>query len=173
MERDAVNELMANRRAANGTDRSLIGTERVDIALEGDGNGPFVVRKRDWEWVVDEPPERGGTDSGPNPLAYFLSGSISCLLSHYMLCAIEADVEVSNLKVTARMRYDRSAEISKVTEVIYKVTMSSDASRDEVSGMLERAQDMCYAHNTLAAAGVKLITDVELNGSALIKLECG
>lgn len=170
VEREAVARLMDKRRGADNGERALTGTERVDIELEGVGNGPFKVRKKDWEWVVDEPPERGGTDSAPNPLAYFLSGSISCLLSHYMLCAIEEDVDVSELRVMARMRYNRAAEVSRVTEVLYNVRIASEADREQISQMVSRAQDMCYAHNTLAAAGVNLVTDVELNGEHLAKL---
>ncbi len=170
MDRTAVTRLMDDRRGASET-RALTGTERVDIELEGVGNGPFKVRKKSWEWVVDEPPERGGTDSAPNPLAYFLSGSVSCLLSHYMLCAIEEGIEVSPLKVTARMRFNRAADVSRVTEVIYAIKLGSNADRARVLDLIQRAQAMCYAHNTLAAAGVSMVTDVTLNDEPLAKLE--
>lgn len=171
-DRDAVAQLMDKRRRSEPKgERALIGTERVDVELEGSGNGPFRVRKKDWQWIVDEPPERGGTDTAPNPLAYFLSGSISCLLSHYMLCAIEEGIEVEELKVTARMRYNRAADASRVTETIYSIRIVSGADRDRIAELVERAQGMCYAHNTLAAAGASLITDVELNGEHLVRLE--
>jgi uncharacterized OsmC-like protein len=170
VDREAVSELMAKRRAAS-EERKLTGTERVDVKLEGVGNGPFRVSKKDWEWAVDEPAERGGTDSAPNPLAYFLSGAITCLLSHCMLTAIEDGVEIAGIDVTARMRYNRAADVSKVTEAIYTVRITSPAQPEALTDLLRRAQDMCYALNTLAAAGVALRTEVELNGEPLVTLE--
>lgn len=170
VDREAVSELMARRREAN-EERKLTGTERIDIELEGVGNGPFRASKKDWEWIVDEPPERGGTDAAPNPLAYFLSGAVSCLLSHCMLSAIEEGVSIESVDVTARMRYNRAAEVSRITEAIYAVRVESEADPEALADLFRRAQAMCYAHNTLGAAGVALRTEVELNGKALVTLE--
>jgi uncharacterized OsmC-like protein len=167
--RDVVVQHMEARQAGQD-ERVLVGNERVDIVLEGTGAGPFRVRKKDWEWVVDEPPDRGGDNAGPNPLAYFLSGAISCLLSHYMLCAIEEDVKIDALKVTARMRFNRAAEVSRITHVAYTVSLESPHDRAEVAALVTRAQELCYAHNTLLAAGVAMRTSVELNGEHLADL---
>src|SRR4051794_20881171 len=57
-----VTKLMNERRRPS-VPEAAVGTERVDIELRGGSNGPFVCRKKRWEWSVDEPPERGGTDT--------------------------------------------------------------------------------------------------------------
>jgi uncharacterized OsmC-like protein len=166
---DAVRQLLRNRESPPSAEFS-VGSERVDLELIGPGNGPVRVRKRDWEWLVDEPPERGGSDSSPNPLAYFLSGSASCLLSHYMLCAIAEELPVDSLTMTARMRFARKLYGGRVTSVVYDVRFESSADAETFRSFAQRAQAMCYAHNTLAAADVELLTNVHLNGEKIIEL---
>ena len=167
-DRDAVMELLEGRRS--GRPDTSIGAERVDIELRGVGNGPYVCRKKGFEWVVDEPSERGGLDTGANPLAYFVSGAATCLLSHWMLCAIEDEVAVDELRLRARMRFDRRMPGGRITEVFYDVALSSKADPEALEALARRAQDACYAHNTLAAAGVTMTTKIELNGEPLATL---
>jgi uncharacterized OsmC-like protein len=168
VDREAVRGLLAGRREPSS--ETAHGAERVEIALRGSGNGPFVCRKRDFEWVIDEPAERGGLDTGANPLAHFLSGSATCLLSHWLLLAIEDDIAFEDLTMRARMRFDRRLPGGRVTEMIYDVRFASTASREALERLARRAQDACYAHNTLAAAGVKLTTNIEANGEPLATL---
>lgn len=163
--REAVNELMAGRRS--GRPDARFGAERVDIELRGAGNGPYVCRKKSFEWTVDEPEERGGTDIGANPLAHFVSGAATCLLSHWMLHAIEEGVPIEDLTLRARMRFDRSMPGGRITEVFYDVKLRSSAGPEALRALAERAQASCYAHNTLAAANVTLTTTIELDGERL------
>lgn len=169
VDRVAVTRLLEGRRNPP-SEQVAFGTERIDIELKGVGNGPFACRKKDWEWVVDEPPERGGQDTAPNPLAYFLSGSATCLLSHYMLCAISEGVPVEAIALTARMRFHRALSGGRITEVIYDLDLESAAPAERILGLAERAQDACYAHNTLRAASTALTTNLRLNGEPLATL---
>jgi uncharacterized OsmC-like protein len=165
----AVTRLMEDRRNPPNEDLT-IGNERVDIELRGPGNGPFVCRKKGWEWIVDEPPARGGQDTAANPLAYLLSGAATCLLSHWMLYLIEAGTQVDGLTLRARMRFDRRIRGGKITRVIYDIALVSPGDREEIRKLCELAQASCYAHNTLKAAGIPLTTSISLNGDPLAKL---
>jgi uncharacterized OsmC-like protein len=165
----AVMQLMEERRNPPSEDLT-IGNERVDIELRGSGNGPFICRKKSWEWIVDEPPARGGRDTGANPLAYLISGAATCLLSHWMLYLIEAGAQVDGLKLRARMRFDRKIRGGKITQVIYDVSLASPGDREEILRLCELAQESCYAHNTLKAAGIPLTTSITLNGEPLATL---
>lgn len=172
IDREAVRDLL-RRRDAQAEEEFVFGAERVTIERVGEGNGPFRVRKRDFEFLVDEPPERGGTDSAPNPLAYFLAGAATCLLSHYMLCAIADDLRIDGLSLTARGRFNRRLTGGAFTEVVYDVKIESREERDAILRLAERAEEMCYAHNTLANAGVGLTQAVHLNGERVAVLEKG
>ncbi len=70
------------------------------------------------------------------------------------------------------MHFDRSMPGGRITEVFYDLSLRSDADADAetVEALARRAQDSCYAHNTLAAAKVTLTTKIELNGEPLTTL---
>ena len=69
-----VADLESRRNAEPGT----LAADRVVVEWIGPGTAPFRVRKGGFEFVVDEPVQRGGTDTAPNPLAYFVAGAASC-----------------------------------------------------------------------------------------------
>lgn len=145
-------------------DKFLFGAERVDLRrLE---HLRFEARKRDFTFLVDEPEERGGTDQGPNPLAYFIAGAASCLLNQYATLAIARDVQLTALELSARGHFDRRLR-GAFEEIIYDVRLSSDASDQAVLDLAREAERMCYAHNTLKKAGVKMTTNLSLNGKQL------
>src|SRR4051812_42001812 len=81
--------------------------DRVVVDWIGPGTAPFRVRKRDFEFVVDEPTERGGTDTAPNPLAFFLAGAASCLANHYVSVALTDDFALNGLTVAVVGHFDR------------------------------------------------------------------
>lgn len=148
----------------------LFGAERVDITLEGPGNGPFRVRKREFEFIVDEPPLRGGTDQGPNPLAFLLAGSATCFLSHFMLVSIRDELKIDGLKLTARGHFDRRLIGGSFEDMIYDVKVRSRESAEDIAATAQFAEKSCYAHNTLVQAGVDLTINLELNGEHLLTL---
>lgn len=168
--REAVQELLRNRQESP-SEEFVHGAERVTIELEGTGNGPFRVRKGAFEFVVDEPPDRGGEDTGPNPLAYFVGGAATCLLSHYMLCAIDRGVEIDSLKMAARGRFNRVSVGGAFQAIVYDIRIESKTPPAEIAALAEQAEAMCYAHNTLIAGNVAMTTNVHVNGQLVTTLE--
>ncbi len=154
------------RKRFEASDREfLFGSERVDIKLVE--HLRFEARKRNFTFTVDEPPERGGTDKGPNPLAYFVAGAASCLMNQYAVLAIARDIPIRDLTITARGHFDRVLGGS-FTEIIYDLKISSEASREIILKLSREAERMCYAHNTLRKAGVRMITNLFLNGKEIV-----
>jgi len=142
----------------------LFGAERVDVKLIK--HLKFEARKRHFTFTIDEPPKRGGTDGGPNPLAYFIAGAASCLLNQYAVLAIARDIPIPDLEVTARGHFDRSLGGS-FNEVIYDLRLSSKAPDEAILNLSTEAERMCYAHNTLKKAGVRMVTNLFLNGKQI------
>jgi len=145
-------------------DEFLFGSERVDLRRVD--HLTLEARRRGFTWVVDEPEERGGLDRGPNPLAYFMAGAAACLMNQYLTDAIYRGVRLEDIELVARGHFDRRMGGS-FTEMIYDIRLSSPSPREEVSSLAKEAEEMCYAHNTLKRAGVKMITNIYLNGKAL------
>ena len=139
----------------------LFGSERVD--LRRINHLALEAQKRGFTFLVDEPEERGGTDKGPNPLAYFLAGAASCLMNQYLTDAVYREVKLEGIELTARGHFDRRMGGS-FTEIVYDLRLMSPSSEEAVVSLSREAEDMCYAHQTLMKAGVKVTTNLFLNG---------
>ena len=125
----------------------------------------FEARRRQFVFYVDEPPERGGTDAGLSPLAYFVAGTASCLLNQYAMLAMGKDLPLQGT-LSAKATFDR--RIGGAFEAIdYDVKLESTASEDEISRLSNEALGMCYANNTLRRAGVKITANLFLNGKQI------
>ncbi len=147
-------------RKRNEASEFLFGAERVDLRRVE--HLKFEVRKRHFTFFVDEPNERGGTDEAPNPLAYFIAGAASCLMNQYADLALARDIPVTGLELTARGHFDRRIG-GAFEEVIYDVRLDSSATKEIILGLAKEAERMCFAHNTLKKAGVKMVTNLFLN----------
>jgi uncharacterized OsmC-like protein len=139
----------------------LFGSERVD--LRRINHLALEAQKRGFTFLVDEPEERGGTDKGPNPLAYFLAGAASCLMNQYLTDAVYREVKLEGIELTARGHFDRRMGGS-FTEIVYDLRLTSPSSEEAIVSLSKEAEDMCYAHQTLMKAGVKVTTNLFLNG---------
>ena len=142
----------------------LFGSERVD--LRRISHLKLEAKKRKFIFFVDEPEERGGTDEGPNPLAYFIAGAASCLANQYLTDAIYREVKLGDLELTARGHFDRRMG-GAFSEIVYDVRVTSPSPKDAVLRLSEEAEEMCYAHNTQKKAGVKMTTNLFLNGEPI------
>ena len=139
----------------------LFGAERVDLRRVE--HIRFEVRKRDFTFLVDEPTDRGGTDQAPNPLAYFIAGAASCLLNQYATLAIARNIPISTMELAARGHFDRRIG-GAFQDLIYDLKLQSSADSETFLSLAREAERMCYAHNTLKKAGVKMSTNLSLNG---------
>lgn len=160
---DTIKEHVKKRHDAND-EQFLFGSERVDLRRVD--HLKMEARKRMFAFVVDEPPERGGTDQGPNPLAYFIAGAASCLMNQFLTDAIYRGVKLDEIELTARGHFDRRMG-GAFTEIIYDLKLTSPSSKDAIARLSKEAEEMCYAHNTLKKAGVKMTTNILLNGKPL------
>ena len=139
----------------------LLGAERVDLRRVD--HLKVEVRKRDFVFCVDEPEDRGGTDLGPNPLAYFIAGAASCLINQFLTDAIYRGVALEAVEMVARGHFDRRIG-GAFKEIIYDLRLTSPSSKEDILDLAKEAEEMCYAHQTLGKAGVKLTTNIFLNG---------
>jgi len=162
--------VLADLESRRSADPGAMAADRVVIEWIGPGTAPFRVRKGDFEFTVDEPTERGGTNTAPNPLAYFLAGAASCLANHYISLALSEDISLRALGVVAVGRFDRVLVGGAFRDISYDVRMETDEPAVRIQELAERADVMCFASNTLANAGVILTTRIFVNGAAVATL---
>jgi uncharacterized OsmC-like protein len=158
-----IKEHIRKRNEANNKE-FLFGSERIDIRRVR--HLKFEARKWNFKFVIDEPADRGGTDDGPNPLAYFIAGAASCLANQYAVLAIARDIRLDDIQLTARGHFDRRIG-GAFEDVVYDLKLESPASAESILALSKEAERMCYAHNTLKKAGVKMVTNLYLNGKHL------
>jgi len=160
-------ELAAVVKKEDAERRSLIeptiGTHRIDIELVEQLH--FRASFGRFSFSIDEPPERGGTGAGLPPLAYFVAGAASCLMTQYAKLAIAKDLPVTSMKAVARGHFDRRIG-GAFRDIIYEIAIESPAHEGTIKEIAREAQLMCYAHNTLKNT-VRMQTSLTLNGKRL------
>jgi uncharacterized OsmC-like protein len=137
-----------------------IGTHRIDVELIEQLR--FRASFGGFAFTIDKPSERGGTGAGLPPLAFFLAGAASCLMTQYAKLAIAEDVTLKSMRATARGHFDRRIR-GAFEDVIYEIEIESPASEDAIRKIAREAELMCYAHNTLKKS-VHMQTNLSLNG---------
>jgi len=158
-----IKEHVRKRHEADDKD-FLLGAERVDLRRVD--HLKVEARKRDFVFYVDEPEDRGGTDQGPNPLAYFIAGAASCLINQFLTDAIYRGIALEGVEMVARGHFDRRIG-GAFKEVIYDLRLTSPSSKEDIVSLAKEAEEMCYAHQTLRKAGVKMTTNIFLNGKPI------
>jgi putative redox protein len=118
-----------------------LGDKVITTYWEGGYRCRIPVRK--FEIIADEPPEDGGTDTGPAPTDLFLAALGSCFTMAVYHAAKKRSVELPDLAVTTTGTYEglRFAEI--------KVEVVSSHPREELQRFVDKAITWCYVSNTL------------------------
>lgn len=98
---------------------------------------------RGHEIIADEPPEDGGTDTGPAPTDLFLAALGSCFTMAVYHAAKKRGVELTDLATRTTGTYEglRYSEI--------KVEVVSSHPREELETFVSKAKNWCYVSNTL------------------------
>ena len=63
----------------------------LSFRVSGESTSPaqFVAKARNFELIVDEPKELGGTDEDANPVEYILAGLAGCLnVVGHLVCSV-------------------------------------------------------------------------------------
>lgn len=117
----------------------------MELTAHWEGGYRVRVRVREFEIVSDEPPQDGGTDTGPMPTELLLSSLASCFAMAMYHAARKRQIELEDLAVRVTADYD-GLRIDR-----FVVTVHSSHPREELEAMKERAIRWCYVSNTLAA----------------------
>ncbi|WP_163851668.1 OsmC family protein [Pseudooceanicola aestuarii] len=98
------------------------------------------VIERDFEWIVDEPPQLLGESAGPTPQEYLMSGVGACIMVGFVVNASVRGIEIRNLdvKVTSgldlagflNLRDDAKVEMSGLE---YQITVDTDADAETLA----------------------------------------
>jgi uncharacterized OsmC-like protein len=139
-----------------------------DVSVES----RFVQYGRDFTFLGDEALDRGGQETGPSPMRYFLSGIGFCLLGWWAKGATMLDVEVASLEVTLRTFLDMRGEygVGSVPAhpqyLVLDVVVSSEALPDKVLEMIDWGREHCPLSNLVGKA-IPVHERVTLDGTVI------
>ena len=94
---------------------------------------------------ADEPPEFGGTDTGPMPTELLAASLASCFCLAVAWAARKRRVELEALEVSVRPRRARG----EPRHGRYDVTVHAPVPRETLARLVELAERFCWVTNTL------------------------
>jgi uncharacterized OsmC-like protein len=139
----------------------------VEVEAERESPTKSTIEVRDFELVVDEPEEMGGTDEGPNPLEYLLASQAGCLnvtaseVANDMGITLEAlDIAIEGDFDVATFQTEQPDERTAVQNI--EVTLKAETSTDDetLDEWGERVEERCpvsdnIKHDTGVALSVE------------------
>lgn len=122
------------------------------------------IRIRDLQFHIDEPTERGGTNSGPTPTDTALSALIGCTNVIGHKCADKLGVDIGHLEVTASCNFDRrgvtlAEEIDTPFQSIeLTVVCHGPATQAQLDDVAAEVEKFCPLTKLFVHAGTRLET---------------
>jgi len=159
----------------NGIDvRQVPGRPPITVAIDIDAGTGLAYRAHrqgleDRVMLIDEPARRGGTNTGPAPLTYFVAGLGSCLLNQYIRLAVAWDLDLDFTGATVKGGFSRDVGGS-FESFTQEILADGSASKDDIRKLTDSAGDYCYTHATLRQA-VPMTTILQLNGTEVARIE--
>lgn len=126
---------------------------------------PTEVRIFDTEWTlkVDEPIEDGGSNTGPNPMQYFIASLTSCQNEQSQVVAEELSLNISQVDIKAEIDLDLSGfmGMSDTSNGSYKnvrldAVVSGEITTDQVKNLGQIVDERCPILALLRTSGCSI-----------------
>jgi putative redox protein len=127
---------------------------------------------RTFTWTVDEPPQLGGADQGPNPVEFLLAALGACQGIVYSAFATLLRIPLTRLRVRVEGRLDPRGflDVAKVpvglTAIHYTVDVDSSATDEEIRHLHALVETHCPVLATLTQPP-KITSTLTHNGTQL------
>jgi uncharacterized OsmC-like protein len=149
---------------------------KVTFSLSGQNENPtkFVGKARNFEIVIDEPENLGGTNEGPNPVEYILAGYAGCLNVMGHLIAKEQGIDLQKLEIELEGDLDPDKLFGKPTdqragyqEIRLKLKPQTTASQEQLDKWVEEVEARCPVNDNLAnVTPIKVAVEKDLGVSS-------
>ena len=118
-----------------------------------------VVKARNFEMIIDEPANLGGTDHGANPVEYLLASLAGCLNVVGHVVAKEMGFEIKSLEIEldgelnpARFMGKSDEERAGYQAINVKMKPETDADEATLKTWIEKVENRCPVSDNLANA---------------------
>ena len=120
---------------------------------EAEGNGwptKVDISNTEWNLQLDEPIEDGGSNSGPNPMQYFIASLAGCQNEQAQVVADELSLNIEQINIKVEIDLDLSGfiGISNNSDGSYKnvrldAAVSGGASGEQIKSMGQKVDARC------------------------------
>lgn len=134
------------------------------IKAERATDAKTVVKIRNFEVIIDEPKDLGGSDLAPNPVEYVLAAFAGCLNIVGCLVAKEMGFEIKDLKIDisgdldpGKLMGQSNANRAGYKNIEVKMTPTCDADEATLNEWLQKIEDRCpVSDNIINTTPVKI-----------------
>lgn len=110
-------------------------------------------------WYVDEPIEKGGQDSAPNPMQLLLSALGACTTVTLQMYADHKGIKIEHVQVDLALNPDGDPE-SGSNNIVRKITLKGDFTDEQYKRLL-KVVESCPVHKLLTS-NISIQTDLSL-----------
>ena len=129
------------------------------ISIEAKLEEKFKVEINAGERVIytDQPKEAGGTDTGPNPLEYFLTSLAGCIATAARIIANQKSINLNGMNIRIEGAFDTEILMGKsrsnragMTEVKVTLNIDSDMPKKEKDDFAREIYSRCPVSDNIA-----------------------
>jgi len=132
---------------------------KVNVSAKKENPTKTVVKARNFEMIIDEPANLGGTDHGANPVEYVLAALSGCLNVVGHVVAKEMGFEIKSLEIEldgelnpARFMGKSDEERAGYQAINVKMKPETDADEATLKTWIEKVENRCPVSDNLANA---------------------
>lgn len=132
---------------------------QVNVKATKENPTKTVVKARNFEMIIDEPANLGGTDHGANPVEYVLAALSGCLNVVGHVVAKEMGFEIKSLEIEldgelnpARFMGKSDKERAGYQAINVKMKPETDADEATLKTWIEKVENRCPVSDNLANA---------------------
>ncbi|WP_111858377.1 OsmC family protein [Acinetobacter sp. CFCC 10889] len=100
-------------------------------------------------WYVDEPTNKGGQDTAPNPMQILLSALGACTTVTLQMYADHKGIKIEHVQVDLALNPNGNPEAGQNT-IVRKITLKGDFNEDQHKRLLKVAES-CPVHKLLTS----------------------
>ena len=128
------------------------------FTVKGESSSPakFIAKTRNFQLVIDEPENLGGTDENANPVEYILAGLAGCLnvVGHLVAKELGFTIDKLKIEVEGNINPDKLFGISDTERagfkaITLKLIPETNASIETLVSWLKIVQERCPVKDNL------------------------
>ncbi len=130
---------------------------KISIKGEAQSAARFSANARQFNIVIDEPPQLGGEDLGANPVEYLLASYAGCINVVAHLTARELDLNLESLEISvqgninpARLLGESDEERAGFKQIDVNFSPVTDASPEQIEKWMDIIKSRCPINDNLA-----------------------